>query len=71
MVLSACETGVGEARPWVQAFVEQCSIFPSGKYDDQVDRMSQALNRLRGTVSMPKYSQQMPRPPTGDRGWMA
>jgi hypothetical protein len=39
--------------------------------DDQVDKMSQALNRLRAVVSQPKYSPPMPRPPTGDREWMA
>jgi hypothetical protein len=39
--------------------------------DDQVDQMSQALNRLRAMVSLPKYSPPMPRPPTGDGGWMA
>ena len=36
--------------------------------DDQVDQMSQALNRLRATVSLPRFSPPMPRPPTGDRG---
>jgi hypothetical protein len=39
--------------------------------DDQVDQLSQALNRLRAMVRLPKYSPPMPRPPTGDRGWMA
>jgi hypothetical protein len=39
--------------------------------DDQVDQMSQALNGLRAMASRPKYSLPMPRPPTGDRGWMA
>jgi hypothetical protein len=38
--------------------------------DDQVDQTSQALNRLRAMVSVPKYSPPMPRPPPGDRGWM-
>jgi hypothetical protein len=38
--------------------------------DDQVDQMSQALNRLRAMVSLPKYSPPMPRTrhATGD-GW--
>jgi hypothetical protein len=38
--------------------------------DDQVDQMSQALNRLRAIVSLPKYSPPMPRPrrATSD-GW--
>jgi predicted phage terminase large subunit-like protein len=57
--------------PWVEGFVEECSTFPNGKYDDQVDQMSQALNRLRAMVSLPKPYLPMPRPPTGDRGWMA
>jgi hypothetical protein len=39
--------------------------------DDQVDQMSQALNRLRAMVSPPKYSLPIPHRPTGDRGWMA
>jgi hypothetical protein len=39
--------------------------------DEKVDQMSQALNRLRAMGSLPKYSPPMPRPPTGDRGWMA
>jgi hypothetical protein len=30
-----------------------------------------ALKRARAMVSLPKYSPPMPRPPTGDRGWMA
>lgn len=31
---------------WVQDFVEECSAFPNGAHDDEVDAMSQALNRL-------------------------
>jgi predicted phage terminase large subunit-like protein len=57
--------------PWVEAFVEECATFPNGKYDDQVDQMSQALNRLRAMVIVPQYYPAMPRPPSGDRGWMA
>ena len=38
--------------------------------DDQVEQMSQALNRLRAMVSLPMYSPPMPWPPTGDCGWM-
>ncbi len=28
------------------AFIEECTAFPMGKYDDQVDAMTQALNRM-------------------------
>lgn len=31
---------------WVHEFVEETASFPSGKNDDQVDAMSQALNKL-------------------------
>ena len=57
--------------PWVEAFVEECATFPNGRHDDQVDQISQALNRLRTMVTPPKYFPPMPRPPSGDRGWMA
>jgi hypothetical protein len=39
--------------------------------DDQVDQMSQALNRLRAMVSLPWSCAPMRRTPTGDPGWMA
>lgn len=31
---------------WIHDFVEECASFPKGKNDDDVDAMSQALNRL-------------------------
>ena len=37
--------------PWVEGFIDECSSFPNAKYGDQVDRMTQVLNRLRGTTS--------------------
>lgn len=53
---------------WVQDFIEECSAFPSGKFDDQVDAMTQALNRLysrsRGmpsVISRPGVSSNMTR----------
>lgn len=42
-----------------ECFVEECSRFPLGKHDDQVDSMSQALarflkkNRRRGAIGVP------------------
>jgi predicted phage terminase large subunit-like protein len=35
-----------QLAPWVQDFVEECAAFPTGRHDDQVDAMSQALQRL-------------------------
>lgn len=31
---------------WAYDFVDECSAFPNGKHDDQVDCMSQAINRM-------------------------
>lgn len=33
-------------KPFTDEFVEECAAFPRGSHDDQVDAMSQALNRL-------------------------
>lgn len=37
-----------EGRPcaWVGDFIGECAAFPTGKHDDQVDAMTQALTRL-------------------------
>ena len=58
--------------PWVEAFVDECSSFPNGKYDDQVDQMTQVFNRLHGATSPAKKPvvYQPPPPPSGDRSWM-
>lgn len=35
-----------ELAPWVTDLIEEASAFPRGQHDDQVDALSQALNRL-------------------------
>ena len=40
---------------WVDGFIEELGAFPNGKYDDQVDQTSQALNRLRGVATSSGY----------------
>lgn len=35
-----------EIAPWVAELVEEAAAFPNGAHDDQVDAMSQGLNRL-------------------------
>ncbi|MDP9820397.1 putative phage terminase large subunit-like protein [Nocardioides massiliensis] len=35
-----------ELCPWVDEVIEEAAAFPTGKHDDDVDAMSQALNRL-------------------------
>ena len=36
-----------EDAPWILDFVEECTIFPNGANDDQVDAVSQGINELR------------------------
>lgn len=35
-----------EIAPWIDDFITECTMFPNGLNDDQVDCMTQALNRL-------------------------
>jgi predicted phage terminase large subunit-like protein len=42
-----------EFRPWAADLIEECAQFPNGRYDDQVDALSQALARLNDTPLMP------------------
>ena len=34
--------------PWVEVLIEECAAFPYATHDDQVDALTQALNRLHG-----------------------
>lgn len=48
-VSGAIEAGnvfLPKTAPWLEDFLDECAAFPAGKHDDQVDAMSQALNRL-------------------------
>lgn len=36
---------------WIGDFIEECIQFPSGKHDDQIDAMSQALNNYHSGAS--------------------
>ncbi|MDL2215727.1 phage terminase large subunit [Ruminococcaceae bacterium OttesenSCG-928-N02] len=46
-----------QGAPFTGAFIEECAAFPRGRYDDRVDAMSQALNRL-----LHIHAQDAPRP---------
>jgi predicted phage terminase large subunit-like protein len=37
---------VAELAPWADDLIDEAAAFPAGAHDDQVDAMSQALNRL-------------------------
>jgi len=58
-------------KPWVEEFITECAMFPTGAHDDQVDAWSQGARRLlnhRPTsakpvlIVQPRYS--------GERAWM-
>lgn len=40
-----------QTHPWVEEFVEYLVSFPGGEYDDDIDAMTQALERLRAAVT--------------------
>ena len=37
------------AGDWVRAFVDECEVWPKGKFDDQVDAAAGAFNKLAST----------------------
>lgn len=48
-ILGAIESGnvyLPHGKKFTEDFINECSSFPNGAHDDQVDAMSQALNRL-------------------------
>ncbi|MDI3337934.1 phage terminase large subunit [Defluviimonas aestuarii] len=51
MSIQSAKIEAGEVRirndtPWCESFIAEAAAFPNGKYDDQVDSMSQALYAL-------------------------
>lgn len=56
--------------PWVESFIDECGSFPNGKFDDQVDQMTQALNRLRGLGVMSPPPAPPPPPRRHEYSWM-
>ena len=48
-IAGAIESGncyLPDNKPFTMDFVDECAAFPNGQHDDQVDAMSQCLNRL-------------------------
>ena len=43
-LIEAGKVYIPESAPWVHEFIEECSSFPTGEHDDQVDTMSQAMS---------------------------
>lgn len=43
-----------EVSPWIEDLIEECASFPLSSNDDQVDALSQALNRLLLTAIRPR-----------------
>lgn len=43
--------------PWVDGYLAEMSVFPNGRFDDQCDQSTQALNRLRdgATFGLTRY----------------
>lgn len=43
---------IREGQKWTADFIDECADFPNGEHDDQVDSMTQALQRLGGAVNL-------------------
>ena len=46
-MLESGQVRLPKAAPWLEAFLEECGQFPYGKFDDQVDTMSQMLRVVK------------------------
>ncbi len=57
--------------PWVAGFVDECASFPNGSHDDQVDGMTQALQRLMMGSSAAAFMDDLMADPEDDDGWAA
>lgn len=56
--IEAGNVSLPELMPWVHDFVEECSAFPNGAHDDDVDAMSQAILKLKNmTAELPQGEQ--------------
>lgn len=53
--IEAGDVEIPADAPWVSDFVEECSAFPNGAHDDQVDTMTQALHKLLLTPSLGNF----------------
>jgi predicted phage terminase large subunit-like protein len=47
--------------PWVNDFIEECAAFPRGANDDQVDAMTQALDRMLSTNAWADWAERKAR----------
>lgn len=48
-----------KTHPWVEEFVEYCVAFPGGEYDDDIDAMTQALERFRQFLPIQSANEQI------------
>lgn len=46
-LLERGEVRLARSAPWLGSFLEECGQFPNGKFDDQVDALSQALFAIK------------------------
>ena len=48
---------VPQNAPWVEEFIQECTEFPKGVYDDQVDAMSQAIVYMSKRMSHKSWAE--------------
>jgi len=49
--LEAGRVYVPHKAPWLEAFLDECLMFPFGSHDDQIDSMTQALNYMAAPMA--------------------
>ncbi len=57
-VTSTIENGfvhIPDKAPWLQEYLHELATFPKGKYDDQADSTSQALDWFKQECMTPRY----------------
>src|SRR5690242_11661465 len=59
-----------QIAPWVEGFIGECSAFPAGAHDDQVDAWSQGAKRLLTVKEKPARKVIPERIFHGERSWM-
>ena len=55
-VIEAGRVWIPDKAPWLEAFRQEVLLFPHGRYDDQIDSMSQFLYRMRRAAFFPPSS---------------
>ncbi len=70
-MLAAFPDHKGVPPPWLDSYMHELGVFPNGRFDDQVDSTSQALEHFKGAIDVPNavlyYQQELEKMRLGQR----